>query len=58
MGGLLAPAASVFASPLADEQERVRSGKKSDLIITDVEQFVVNVQDEGEEIRRGEVRRH
>ena len=58
MGGLLVPTASVFAAPLVDEQERIRSGQKSDLIITNVEQFVVNVQDEGEEIRRGEVRRH
>jgi D-galactarolactone cycloisomerase len=58
IGGFLVPASSVLAAPLADEQDRIRSGKKSDLIITNAEQFVVNVQDKGEEIRRGEVRRH
>jgi len=58
LGGLLVPGSTVLATPLADEQDRIRSGKKSDLIITNAEQFVVNVQDEGEEIRRGEVRRH
>ncbi|MDA0347190.1 MAG: mandelate racemase/muconate lactonizing enzyme family protein [Verrucomicrobia bacterium] len=54
MGCLVASELSV----LADEQDRIRSGKKSDLIITNAEQFVVDVRDEGEEIRRGEVRRH
>jgi D-galactarolactone cycloisomerase len=58
VGGLLVPGSSVLAAPLADEQDRIRSGKKSDLIITSAEQFEVNVLDEGEEVRRGEVRRH
>ncbi|MFY0653384.1 MAG: mandelate racemase/muconate lactonizing enzyme family protein [Cyclobacteriaceae bacterium] len=58
LGSLLIPGPTVLAAPLADEQDRIRSGQKSDLIITNAEQFVVNVQDEGEEIKRGEVRRH
>ena len=58
VGGLLVPGSSVLAAPVADEQDRIRSGKKSDLIITNAEQFEVNVLDEGEEVRRGEVRRH
>ena len=58
VGGLLVPGSSVLAAPLADEQDRIRSGKKSDLIISNAEQFEVNVLDEGEEVRRGEVRRH
>ena len=54
MGGLTVSGSSIFA----DEQERIQSGRKSDLIITDAEQFVVNAWDDGEEVRRGEVRRH
>jgi D-galactarolactone cycloisomerase len=58
VGGLLVPGSSVLAAPLAEEQHRIQSGKKSDLIITNAEQFVVNVLDEGEETQRGVVRRH
>ncbi len=56
-GGLLAPSYDMLAAPLSAELERNRSGKLSNLLITDVEHFVVDVQDPGEEVRRGEVRR-
>ena len=56
-GGLLAPSYEMLAAPLSAELERSRSGKLSNLLITDVEHFVVNVQDPGEEVKRGEVRR-
>ncbi len=57
-GGLLATNGVSQAPTLAHVREWPVSGKASDLVITDVEQFVVNVQDKGEVIRRGEVRRH
>ncbi len=47
----------MLAAPLSAELERNRSGKLSNLLITDVEHFVVNVQDPGEDVKRGEVRR-
>lgn len=56
-GGLLAPSYDMLAAPLSAELERNRSGKLSNLLITDVEHFVVNVQDPGEDVKRGEVRR-
>lgn len=48
---------SGLATPLLAQVERGRSGRQSDLKITEVEQFVVNVADPGETVRSGEIRK-
>ncbi len=54
--GWLSANSEALAAPFADELQRRRSGKRADLIITDVDQFEVEVIEKGEERKRGEIR--